>query len=296
MTDGPVLDFDPIFKCIPQLRELDCNKTRITRLPGYTNRNFRLENRLQDWVLRIPIAETNRYINRQFEAHNADIAETLEIAPKCAWRDQSGLSLTMTLNKTRPITPGDITRESISQQLIKLIRSLHECDKNFRGQVDLAALLMRYYQLAPASYRQLASSVYQAAQTRIRSLLTRDDRLRPSHNDLVLENILLDDSDRIWIIDWEYSSMASPYWDLATVCNALAFDRNQSRELLKIYQQQASANDLELLMDYRYVLQVLSICWMAAFTETDISLQIINLSRDPGFEDRQAHGANQALL
>ncbi len=284
MTDSPAPDFDPIFKCIPQLQGLDCNKTRITKLSGYTNQNFRVVNGVQDWVLRIPRTETNQYINRQFEAHNTDIAETLGLAPKCAWRDQSGLSLTFTINRTRPITPNDITRESISRQLVTVMRSLHDCNKNFQGQVDLGELLAQYYRLVPASNRHLASSVYEVAQAKIEKLLIRDSQLRPSHNDLVLENILLDDSDRIWIIDWEYSSMAPPYWDLATVCNALAFDRYQSSDLLKIYRQQVLGNDLELLIDYRYVLQVLSICWMAAFTKADIESQNLNLLRDPGFE------------
>ncbi|MFA9418654.1 MAG: phosphotransferase [Gammaproteobacteria bacterium] len=296
MNKRPVLDFDPIFKCIPQLEGLDCNKTRITKLPGYTNQNFRLVNGAQDWVLRIPKIETNQYINRQFEAHNAEIAETLEIAPKCAWRDQSGLSLTLTLNRTRPITLNDIKRESIFRQLVKVIRSLHDCNKSFQGQVDLADLLAQYYRLVPASQRQLTSGVYEVAQTKIEKLLTRHSRLRPSHNDLVLENILIDDSDRIWIIDWEYSSMASPYWDLATVCNAMAFDRNQSSDFLKTYQQQGPTGNLELLIDYRYVLQVLSICWMAAFTKADIESQIQSLSKDPGFEASPARGTNRALI
>ena len=296
MTNRPVLDFDPIFKCIPQLQGLDCNKTQITKMPGYTNQNFRLVNGVQDWVLRIPKTETNQYINRQFEAHNAEIAETLEIAPKCAWRDQSGLSLTLTLKRTRPITLNDIKRESIFRQLVKVIRSLHDCNKNFQGQLDLADLLAQYYRLVPASQRQLASGVYEVALTKIEKLLIRHSRLRPSHNDLVLENILIDDSDRIWIIDWEYSSMASPYWDLATICNAMAFDRNQSSNLLKTYQQQAPISDLELLINYRYVLQVLSICWMAAFTKADIESQIQSLSRDPGFETSPARGTNRALI
>jgi len=284
VTSRSVLDFDPIFKCIPQLRELNCNETRITKLPGYTNHNYRLLNGEHDWVLRVPKSETNQYINRQYEAHNVDIAETLEITPKCAWRDQSGLSLTMALNNTRPVTRNDFNNESTSEQLVKVMRSLHDCNKSFQGQVDLADLLARYYRLVPASQRRLASSVHALAQAKIEKRLSRDERLGPSHNDLVLENILIDDSGRIWVIDWEYSSMASPYWDLATVCNALAFDRHQSIELLRIYQQQDPVNDPELLIDYRYVLQLMSIYWMAAFTKTDIESHILYLLRDPGFE------------
>ena len=99
----------------------------------------------------------------------------------------------------------------------------------------LAELLTRYYQLMPASYRELAASVYRVAQHKVNELSFSDEQLLPSHNDLVLENILIDDTGRIWIIDWEYSSMTSPYWDLATICNSFELDGAQSRELLDSY-------------------------------------------------------------
>jgi thiamine kinase-like enzyme len=289
-------DFDPVFKRVPQLRGIDCSKVQIRKLTGYTNHNYRLQIGVQDWVLRIPKPETNQYINRNFEAHNVSIAETLELAPKCTWRDKSGLSLTRTLKNTRPISLADFGRESITSQLIAIISRLHNCEEIFQGSVDLASLLDRYYQLVPDFHRRLVSELYLAAHTRANKLLTSDDRLRPSHNDLVRENILIDDTDRIWIIDWEYSSMSSPYWDLATMCNSLGLNRERSGELLFRYEQETAASKQALLIDYRFVLQVLSICWMAAFTATDISKQVQMLSSDPCFENWQPDDLNPALI
>ncbi len=93
--------------------------------------------------------------------------------------------------------------------------------------------------------------------------------LVPSHNDLVLENILIDATGQIWLIDWEYSSMASPYWDLATLCNAAKLDQTQCAWLITEYGNHCLNLVPEILSDYRYMLGVLSNCWMAVFGETD---------------------------
>jgi thiamine kinase-like enzyme len=277
------INFDPIFKKIPRLNQLGPGSIQIDELPGYTNRNFRLKTEKSDWVLRIPKPETNQFINRQFEAHNSCIAESLELTAENLWRDESGLSLTMTLKYTRPIRLVDLDKESVFDQLVELIQRLHKSTEKFMGRVDLAELLTRYYRLSPGRYQQLGKPVYQVALDKIQTFGGRDDRLQLSHNDLVLENILIDANDRIWIIDWEYASMASPFWDLATICNAFELGADRSRSFLEAYQPGARKYDFELLIDYRYALQVLSIFWMAAFTDTGIDSKIQQLSNNPEF-------------
>ncbi len=276
-------DFDPIFKRIPQLRGMNSRDFQIRLLPGYTNQNFHLKNSQDDWVLRIPKVETNQYINRQFEAHNAAIAAGLDIAPNCVWRDGSGLSLSMTLKNTRSMTPADLHDESTAGVLMKILKQLHGSGCRFRGRVDLAGLLSRYYALGSTHQQEDIKNIYARAQIKLETLSDGDTELVPSHNDLVLENILIGDSRQIWIIDWEFASMASPWWDLATLCNASELSRDESAGLLAIYQGEVSKTALRLLADYRYVLQVLSICWMAAFTETSIGRQIEKLSNNPEY-------------
>ncbi|MFT6390118.1 MAG: hypothetical protein ACJAUP_003519 [Cellvibrionaceae bacterium] len=58
--------------------------------------------------------------------------------------------------------------------------------------------------------------------------------------------------------------MASPYWDLATLCNEGKFTPTQAEKMLTTYQTKGQALDLKILSDYRDILNALSAFWMAA--------------------------------
>ena len=255
-----------IFARIPLLAKFRTGDFEIRPLPGYTNHNFRLTNKQDDWVLRIPKQETNRHIDRRAEQVNASIAYRLGLAPQCAWRDDSGLSLTATLINTRELTCVELQQEPMQHRLAEALRRLHRSDIEFQGSVELDELLTRYYRLIPETTQSKFTDDYEKAKYILESLEQKDEKLVPSHNDLVLENLLLDDTDRIWIIDWEYASMAPPYWDLATLCNAAKLDGQQSLNFLRAYQRDTAGYSIDLLKHYRSVLQVLSDCWLAAFT------------------------------
>lgn len=41
--------------------------------------------------------------------------------------------------------------------------------------------------------------------------------VKPCHNDLVAENFLKAEDGTIYLIDWEYSGMNDPMWDIAAL-------------------------------------------------------------------------------
>ena len=159
-----------------------------------------------------------------------------------------------------------------------MIQILHRSKNKFKGVVNLAELLARYYRLIPRHLQCQIESGYRLALGKLEGLSLTDGLLVPSHNDLVLENILIDEAEKIWFIDWEYASMASPYWDLATLSNAADFNQQNCVDLLEEYKKYNLKLDTEILSEYRYILQVLSICWMAVFTVFDIELEIEKLN------------------
>lgn len=55
-----------------------------------------------------------------------------------------------------------------------------------------------------------------------------------AHHDLLAGNIL-DDGDRLWLIDFEYSGPGSPMFDLANLSSNSGFSAGQSAELLRAY-------------------------------------------------------------
>lgn len=260
------LDFRQLFLRIPLLEGQTPEDFTITRLPGFTNRNYRLVNQRQDWVLRIPQPATNRFIDRQAEAVNQAGACDLGIAPRPLWRENSGLTLTPTLSASHSLTPDDMADPATMQAIVAPVSKLHRSSIRFHGRVQLDQLLTQYYSLLSPKLREKYRLRMQAARQLIPLLLDRDPAYVASHNDLVLENLLLG-QDRVWLIDWEFSAMASPYWDLATICNAAGFDYRQSRQLLDIYCEGIGVMEESLLFDYRKLLQLLSDCWMAALVD-----------------------------
>ena len=50
----------------------------------------------------------------------------------------------------------------------------------------------------------------------------------PCHNDLLAENYL-DDGERLWIVDYEYSGNNDPTFELGNTCQELGFDEGPAR-------------------------------------------------------------------
>lgn len=257
---------EAVFARVPLLADLNPAEFTITPLAGYTNRNYHLHNQQHDWVLRIPRDPTNDFIDRAAEAHNQALANRLQIAPRVLWRDREGYSLTPTLSACRELCSDDFNSDVMLQIIADPVRRLHRSGLRFHGRVDLQRLLNSFYAMLGPQDQQRLGQRMQQAEDLLSLLHTRDDPYVASHNDLVMENLMFD-STRLWLIDWEYSAMASPYWDLATLCNAADLDTQQSRRLLQVYCAGEWVMEESLLFDYRRLLKLLNDCWMAAFAD-----------------------------
>ena len=261
------LELQSIFADIPVFYGLGPKDFTITRLPGYTNRNYRLHNREHDWVLRLPRPSTDLFIDRAAEAHNQTVAHSLGLAPKVLWRNDAGITLTPTLSDSRNLRCADFASDQQLALIVKPLQQLHRSGQQFFGQADLGCTLKRHYDLLDVNQqRDYALRMAQAERTL--SLLEVDDQAWvPSHRDPVLGNLLLT-AERLWLIDWEYSAMASPYWDLAILCNEAGLDLQQSRRLLQAYCVGGPAMQESMLFDYRGLLKLLNDCWMSALAHS----------------------------
>lgn len=67
-----------------------------------------------------------------------------------------------------------------------------------------------------------------------KALGCRPQRLVACHCDPVCENFL-DTGDRMWLVDWEYSGMSDPMWDLADLSVEAEFDTADEDQFLQAY-------------------------------------------------------------
>jgi thiamine kinase-like enzyme len=257
---------EQVFSRASVLADFNPDDFAITPLAGYTNQNYRLTNNQQDWVLRIPRPETDRFIDRDAEAHNQALANQLQIAPQVSWRDSQGVTLTPTLSASRALCAADFCNDAMLKIILEPIRRLHHSGLLFRGRVNLQELLSNHFALLTRHDQQRLQPRLRQADRVLKLLEARDGAYVASHNDLVLDNLMFDNP-RLWLIDWEYSAMASPYWDLASLCNAANLDLQQSQRLLHVYCAGSLLMEESILFDYRGLLQLLSDCWMAALAD-----------------------------
>ncbi len=256
------------FETIPLLCGLQPSDFRISELRGYTNWNFRLQDKQRDWVLRIPRPETNRFINREAEAHNQTLVGGIGLAPACLWRDRDGMTMTTTLAAARELQASDFGNDAIFDLVAGRLWQLHNSRLEFEGLLHIGVEIERYYALLSATMQKSLAADYQRGQRLLSNLELQDSPVCPSHSDPVLENLLLEKGG-LWLIDWEYSAMASPYWDLATLANAAALNTQQCSRLLQSYCAAGATLEESTLHNYRQLLQLLSDCWMAVFANRD---------------------------
>ncbi len=186
------------------------------RLGGLTNRVYRVETAGGPLVLRIPGEGTEAYIDREVEAVNARAAAAAGVSPEVLHVDPGrGLMLTRYV-EGRTMTPALFREPGTAGRAAAALGRLHRSGARFAFRFELFAMIEEYLKVLaglnavlPEGYH---AAVAEAAAVRD-ALEAHPARLAPCHCDPLCENFL-DTGERMWIVDWEYSGMNDPLWDL----------------------------------------------------------------------------------
>ncbi len=211
----------------------------IRRLGGLTNLVYRVASEGRAVIVRIPGKGTEEYIDRAVEIHNAKVAAEAGIAPAVLWADpSSGVMISHCVDGIVTMTPALFaSRPGASQRAGKALRALHEAPRPFEFRFELFSMIDDYLKVLsakdttlPEGYREVV-----AAAAPIKQLLQeKPGDLVPSHCDPLCENFL-DDGERMWIVDFEYSGMNDALWDLGDLSVEAALTPAQDQEMLSAY-------------------------------------------------------------
>lgn len=205
------------------------------RLGGLTNRVYRLG----DYCLRIPGEGTGEYIDRANEAIAAQEAARAGVSPEAVHADpESGLMVTRFISGAVTMTPEQFaSRPGAPARAGHALRKLHGSGARFPFRFELFAMIDSYLGLLAGKDVDLPdgyhAAVAQAAAVKS-ALEARPAALAPCHCDPLCENFL-DDGARMWIVDWEYSGMNDPMWDLGDLSVEAGFDAARDEEMLEAY-------------------------------------------------------------
>ncbi len=243
----------------------------VTLLPSLSNNTYKVSINNHSYLLKIPRADTKQFIDRYHEQTNTQIAFNLGLAPKVLWQSESGIYLIHYLENIRHLNSKDLHNPHFISKLVTHLSTLQKSSAPFKGDLHntetIRNHLNQYYKLCTDNVQNKLKKTHVKALLMLDKIEQYDSPAVPSHSDLTLGNILVEKNkeERVWLIDWEYSAMASPFWDIATLCNEGTFNDMQANDFLSKFINTPTKKEIELLAHYRFLLKGLSQCWQGAF-------------------------------
>lgn len=250
---------------VPFLNRVDPAALDIERLGGLTNRVFRVRAGAEVYCLRVPGKGTGAYIDRGVEAVNARAAAAAGVSPELLHFADDGMMVTRFLGECVTMTPESLrATPGAVARVGQAFRRLHACGRTFAFRFELFSMIDGYLgeldrlgAELPAGYRETVAE----AQVVHEALAARPARLAPCHCDPLCEN-LLDDGRRMWLVDWEYSGMNDPMWDLGDVSVEAGFGPEHDRAMLEAYfEGPAPEAELGRVIIYKAMCDLLWTLW-----------------------------------
>ncbi len=238
MNDS-LLDVHQVLITIPGFEGLTPGSYSTQRLGGLTNLVFRIDTGEGSYVLRIPGKGTEQYIDRAVEIHNARVADRAGVSAEVIFSDtETGIMLSRHIDGIVTMTADEFsTRDGAAARAGKALKQMHDCTEAFQFRFELFAMIDEYLAILDERKAELPAGyadVVRAALP-VREVLQRNPAdLRPCHCDPLCENFL-DSGERMWIVDWEYSGMNDPFWDLGDLSVEAGLSAAQDRELMHAY-------------------------------------------------------------
>jgi thiamine kinase-like enzyme len=238
----------------------------IDRLGGQTNRVYRVGNGRDVLCLRLPGKGTEEYINRRVEMVAAEATAKAGVSPEVVHFDAAtGVMVTRFLDHAVTMSPALFaSRPGAPERAGRTFRTLHQSGAVFDFRFELFSMIDAYLGILagktvafPDGYHQ---GLEEAEAVRV-ALAAHPVALKPCHCDPLAENFL-DTGERMWIVDWEYSGMNDPMWDLGDLAVEANLSADAEAAMLAAYfGREATAFDRGRMVIYKAMCDLLWTLW-----------------------------------
>ena len=258
-------DLSGYFARIPALKDIPAAEVRAERLGGLTNLVYRVRTQQRDYVLRVAGPGTESFIDRKVEAHNARAAASAGVSPEVLFVDESdGLMLMPHIPATTMTPEAFRSTAGAPARAGAAFARLHDSGQTFEFRFELFQMIDGYLKLLGelgATLPEGYHDVVEEAEAVREVLDAKPARLAPCHCDPLCENFL-DTGEAMWIVDWEYSGMNDPLWDLGDLSVEAGFSPQQDLEMMQAYRGgSVSEAEFSRMVVYKAMCDLLWTLW-----------------------------------
>lgn len=161
----------------------------------------------------------------------------------------SGVMVVNWIDGVTALAEKPTNKSAVAHSLGAALRELHALPQPIGlPKVSLISLAHAFH-VAPL-FQQIAQTLVQT-----------QNEFCPSHGDLVPQNIILESSGQIRLIDWDYSGLHDPCWDLAYAIQEIGLNATEANGLLEAYGRPLPA---ERLLLFRALIVAINAAWRQA--------------------------------
>ena len=233
----------------------------VEQLGGMTNQNYLAKTTNKQYIVKFFGKGTEKLINRQDEKYNLELLKDLDLDVKNYLFDiEAGIKVNEYIESA--ITLDSTSIKTKFDKIAPILQTIHASGKELRGEFAPFEEIKKYESLIE---EKIPYANYEAVREEVFSLEKRLADLgvdrKSCHIDLVPENFIESPQGRLYLIDWEYSSMNDPMWDLAALFLESEFTRQEEEAFLSHYESEQTAVSREKIAIYKILQDAIWSLW-----------------------------------
>lgn len=233
----------------------------VEQLGGMTNQNYLVKTTNKQYIVKFFGKGTEKLINRQDEKYNLELLKDLDLDVKNYLFDiEAGIKVNEYIESA--ITLDSTSIKTKFDKIAPILQTIHASGKELRGEFAPFEEIKKYESLIE---EKIPYANYEAVRKEVFSLEKRLADLgvdrKSCHIDLVPENFIESPQGRLYLIDWEYSSMNDPMWDLAALFLESEFSLQEEEAFLSRYESDQTPVSREKIAIYKILQDTIWSLW-----------------------------------
>ena len=233
----------------------------VEQLGGMTNQNYLVKTTNKQYIVKFFGKGTEKLINRRDEKYNLELLKDLDLDVKNYLFDiEAGIKVNEYIESA--ITLDSTSIKTKFDKIAPILQTIHASGKELRGEFAPFEEIKKYESLIE---EKIPYANYEAVREEVFSLEKRLADLgvdrKSCHIDLVPENFIESPQGRLYLIDWEYSSMNDPMWDLAALFLESEFTRQEEEDFLSHYESEQTPVSREKIAIYKILQDAIWSLW-----------------------------------
>ena len=233
----------------------------VEQLGGMTNQNYLVKTSSNQYIVKFFGKGTDKLIDRQNEKYNLELLKDLKLDVENYLFDiEAGIKVNQYIENAE--TLDSTTIKNKFDKIAPILQTIHASGKELRGEFAPFEEIKKYESLIQG---EISYPNYEAVRKSVFSLKEELEKIgvdkKSCHIDLVPENFIEGPDGHLYLIDWEYSSMNDPMWDLAALFLESEFTPEEEADFLAYYEGDKTPVSREKIRIYKILQDIIWSLW-----------------------------------